>query len=61
VSETTRTASRPSGEATDLAKAPASGVASDEETAVAQVRGLGLGPELEEAIVRAVRASFRRP
>jgi hypothetical protein len=59
-SETTRAASRSSAERTDLAKAPASGAAGDEEAAVAQVRGLGLGPELEEAIVRAVRASFRR-
>ncbi len=60
-SGTTRTESRSSGEAADLAKAPAGGAVSGEEAAVAEVRGLGLGPELEEAIVRAVRASFRRP
>jgi hypothetical protein len=59
-SGTTCTASRSGGEAADLAKAPASRAEGDEEAAVAEVRGLGLGPELEEAIVRTVRASFRR-
>jgi hypothetical protein len=32
----------------------------EEEVAVAQVRRLGLAKELEESIVRALRASFRR-
>jgi len=39
---------------------PATRPTVEEEAAVAGVRKLGLGPELEESILRAVRASFRR-
>ncbi len=47
---------------TDCAPAagPASTVAGEEEAAIARVKELCLGPELEESILRAVRASFRR-
>lgn len=47
-------------EAPDPAAGPMPGPTPEEEEAIARVRKLGLQPGLEESIVRAVRASFRR-